>query len=223
MELNYKNIFRICAISLLAALAYNYFNVNGINFLQNKKVYTAANDSLIHALTFDSIQASIKIDSVDLSSKNNLNEEQKNIKEIDTAKKEFDNSNQTEKHIQPQLDSQNEFSEPHLISLEQAYKLYLQKILFIDARNKNDYDYSHIKNSVSLPVFQFEDYKPLLETIQPDQPIVVYCNGPDCDMSDMLAEKLYELGYHKLFVFKGGWEEWENADYPSEPAREEIE
>lgn len=219
MNLNYREIIRICAISLLVALSYNYFNVDGINFLQNKIEYITANDSLINALTIDSVQSSIKIDSVNLSSKNNSSERRQKIKEIDSSKKQFDNSSENKKNIQKEPNSRNEFSEPQLISLEQAYKLYLQKILFIDARNKNDYDYSHIKNSVSFPVFQFEDYKPLLKSINVNQPIVVYCNGPDCDMSDMLAAKLYELGYSKLFVFKGGWEEWENANYPSEPVR----
>ena len=219
MKLNYANIIRIFAFSLLIAFSYNYINVDGINLLQRKIEYVAANDSLINTLTADSVSSSIKIDSVDLSPKNNSSKQQKNIIQLDSTKKELNNPIEKKKNIIDESNQQSEFSEPHSISLDQAYKLYLQNILFVDARNKSDYDYSHIKNSVSLPVFQFEDYKRILETIDVNQPIVVYCNGPDCDMIDMLAKLLVDFGYRKIFVFKGGWEEWEKANYPSEPVR----
>lgn len=219
MKLNYTNIFRILTFSLLIALSYNYFNVDGINLLQGKIGYVAADDSLINAITADSLKSIIQIDSVDFLPKNNSNKQQEKIIPIDSANKEITNLIEKKNNLKEESQSESEYSGPHSISLEQAYKLYLQNILFIDARNKSDYDYSHIKNSVSLPVFQFEDYKVMLKTIGVNQPIVVYCNGPDCDMSDILANKLYALGYHKLFVFTGGWEEWENTKYPSEPVR----
>ncbi len=219
MKLNYANIIRIFAFSLLIAFSYNYINVDGINLLQRKIEYVAANDSLINTLTADSVSSSIKIDSVDLSPKNNSSKQQKNIIQLDSTKKGFNNPIEKKKNIIDESNQQSEFPEPHSISLDQAYKLYLQNILFVDARNKSDYDYSHIKNSVSLPVFQFEDYKRILETIDVNQPIVVYCNGPDCDMSDMLAKILVDSGYRKIFVFTGGWEEWEKVNYPSEPVR----
>ncbi len=219
MKLKYTNIIQIIVISLLIAVTYNYFNVDGVNLLQGKIEYATANDSLINALTADSLQSFTKIDSVDQLLKNDSSKQQENIKPTNSAKVEITNSIEKENNLQEESDSQSEFSELHSISLEQAYKLYSNNILFIDARNKSDYDYSHILNAVSLPVFQFEDYKTILEKIEVNQPIVVYCNGPDCDMSEMLANKLYELGYHKLFVFTGGWEEWEKAKYPSEPVR----
>lgn len=219
MKLNYANIIRIFVFSLLLAFSYNYFNVDGINLLKGKIEYIAANDSLINALTSDSVQSITKIDSVDLTSKNNSSKQQEKFVRIDSTKKESTNSIEKKKNIIDESNPQSEFSEPHSISLEQAYKLYLQNILFVDARNKSDYDYSHIKNSLSLPVFQFEDYKAILETIDVNQPIVVYCNGPDCDMSEMLAKLLVDSGYRKIFIFTGGWEEWEKANYPSEPFR----
>lgn len=219
MKLNYANIIRIFAFSLLMAFSYNYFNVDGINLLQGKIEYGAANDSLINALTADSVQSSIIIDSVDLSSKNNSSKQQENIIQLDSTKKGLNIPIEKKKNIIDESNTQSEFFEPHSISLEQAYKLYLQNILFVDARNKSDYDYSHVKNSVSLPVFQFEDYKRILETIDVNQPIVVYCNGPDCDMSEELAKILVEAGYRKIFVFTGGWEEWGKANYPSDPIR----
>lgn len=88
MKLNYANIIRIFAFSLLIAFSYNYINVDGINLLQRKIEYVAANDSLINTLTADSVSSSIKIDSVDISPKNNSSKQQKNIIQLDSTKKD---------------------------------------------------------------------------------------------------------------------------------------
>ena len=43
-------------------------------------------------------------------------------------------------------------------------------------------------------------------------------NGPvvDCDDSELLARELYSMGFSRLFVYKGGFEEWENSGMPVE-------
>ena len=47
-------------------------------------------------------------------------------------------------------------------------------------------------------------------------PLVVYCGDPGCGDSEQLAYDLKDLGFTKLYVFKGGWLEWSRAAYPSE-------
>ncbi|MBF0464686.1 MAG: hypothetical protein HQK88_07935 [Nitrospirae bacterium] len=32
-----------------------------------------------------------------------------------------------------------------------------------------------------------------------------------------MAQELLKLGYTKVYALKGGWNEWENAKYPTEP------
>jgi rhodanese-related sulfurtransferase len=56
----------------------------------------------------------------------------------------------------------------------------------------------------------------VLACIEPDQEITLYCAGPECEDSELLARELYAMGYTALLLFKGGYEEWIAADLPVE-------
>lgn len=49
-----------------------------------------------------------------------------------------------------------------------------------------------------------------------DQLIVTYCGGPECPMSQMLADNLAKLGYTNVIRFTGGLMAWEKAGYELE-------
>lgn len=106
------------------------------------------------------------------------------------------------------------FNQPRLISLSQAYELYREKILFIDARDPEEYEDGHIAGAVNLPLFHIDQYMGNLSSVDKNQPLVTYCEGADCDMSIRLGNELFSKGYRKVFVFFGGWEEWQKANYP---------
>jgi rhodanese-related sulfurtransferase len=114
--------------------------------------------------------------------------------------------------IKPNTESR----EPVAITLKQAYKLYNEKVLFLDARDLPEFEISHIKGAVSLSYYDFDKYKSLLDTIPLTTPLVAYCDGKDCDLSIMLSDKLYEKGYGKVYIFYGGWVDWQSANYPVE-------
>ena len=106
------------------------------------------------------------------------------------------------------------FNQPRLISLSQAYELYKDKILFVDARDPEEYDDGHIAGAVNLPLFRLNEFSDRIAAISKSQPLVTYCEGSDCDMSIRLGNELFSKGFRKVFVFFGGWEEWKQADYP---------
>ena len=106
------------------------------------------------------------------------------------------------------------FNQPRLISLTQAYELYRDKILFVDARDPEEYEDGHIAGAVNLPLFRLDEYKDQISSISKSTPLVTYCEGADCDMSIRLGNELFSKGFRKVFVFFGGWEEWKQADYP---------
>lgn len=108
------------------------------------------------------------------------------------------------------------FDEAKAITLKQAYALYNRKVLFIDARDYIEYEIGHINNAVSLPYLDFDEYKTILDTIPKSMPIVAYCDGEDCDLSILLGDKLFESGYKEVYIFFGGWIDWQMADYPVE-------
>lgn len=114
------------------------------------------------------------------------------------------------------IEKENAQTEPLSINLKQAYELYKRDILFIDAREPEDYKIGHIKNAINIPADHFDYYEFKLNKIDKDQPVVTYCAGSDCDLSIVLGNILSETGYKKIFVFFDGWDKWIDAKYPVE-------
>ncbi len=104
-------------------------------------------------------------------------------------------------------------SAPEYINLESAKEMYDREIIFIDARDEEEFAEGHIKGAILAPS------TPELVQLTPDRstPIVTYCGGGDCDVSMQLAEELmYDWDYERIFVYLGGWPEWKAAEYPVE-------
>ncbi|MFA3781929.1 rhodanese-like domain-containing protein [Melioribacteraceae bacterium 4301-Me] len=103
------------------------------------------------------------------------------------------------------------------ISLKQAYKIYQDSIcLFIDARDRWEYAKGHIPNAVNIAEYKFEPSMPLIKSLNKNVCYVIYCGGNDCEVSLRLATEMSKIGFAKLFVFEGGWNDWLKANYPIE-------
>jgi len=87
--------------------------------------------------------------------------------------------------------------------------------LFVDAREAAEYKEGHIAGAVSLPFDEaFKDPKKL-QTIDPKgKPIIIYCDGGDCEASKNLAYSLLDAGRKKVVVFTDGFPAWKAAGYP---------
>ena len=105
-----------------------------------------------------------------------------------------------------------------LVTLEQAYALYVKgNVIFIDAREEFEYDEGHILGAINLPFEYWDDYWEDVEPeLDPDQEIVAYCGGLDCELSLFAARELRTLGYEKAYTFFGGWQRWLDAGLPTE-------
>ena len=104
-------------------------------------------------------------------------------------------------------------SAPEYINLESAKEMYDRGIIFIDARDEEEFAEGHIKGAVLAPS------TPELIQLFPDlsTSMVTYCGGGECDVSMELATLLMnDWDYERIFVFKGGWPEWKAAGYPAE-------
>jgi rhodanese-related sulfurtransferase len=92
-------------------------------------------------------------------------------------------------------------------------------VLFIDARDDKDYAAGHIPGAYQLDYYHPEKF---MASIVPlclnAQQIVVYCHGGDCVDSELTATLLKETGIpvEKLFVYGGGFNEWEKSGLPME-------
>ena len=109
------------------------------------------------------------------------------------------------------------------ISLEEVVGMLEEGLPVIDARTAHEYESGHIPGAILCDYFEMGHYfETVLPRLDPEQRIGVYCAGPDCDDSEMLARELFTLGYRKLCVFKGGIEEWTEAGMELEHGPEEV-
>ena len=105
--------------------------------------------------------------------------------------------------------------DPPFISLDEAAARYqMPGTLFIDAREPEDYDLDHIRNAINIPYDYIEDYRDQLMGIPIKQEVVIYCSGTECELSLLLGREMQAMGYQKLYIFYGGWREWEKAGLP---------
>ena len=104
-----------------------------------------------------------------------------------------------------------------IISLDELRRMLDAGDVVIDARTREEYESGHIPGAVLCDYFEMGSYLDrVLPLLSPDDRIGVYCSGPQCDDSEMLARELYSMGYRKLCVFKGGMEEWTERGLPVE-------
>jgi rhodanese-related sulfurtransferase len=80
---------------------------------------------------------------------------------------------------------------------------------WVDAREKREYEVSHLPNAVWVGYEQF-DLTPL-EKSPKNQPIVVYCSVGY--RSEKVAEKLLKQGFTNVKNLYGGLFEWKNQGY----------
>jgi rhodanese-related sulfurtransferase len=83
-------------------------------------------------------------------------------------------------------------------------------VLILDARERSEYDVSHLPNAVFIGYNSFE--KKTLDSVPKDKPIVVYCSIGY--RSEKIGEKLKKMGYTKVYNLYGSIFEWLNQGYP---------
>jgi len=101
------------------------------------------------------------------------------------------------------------------ITLDQARALFLQGVLFVDARAESEYVAKHVEGALHLPLEAMDrgTRPPALDVLDPGGKIVIYCGGGDCHASHDLAIRLNALGYKNCYVLKAGFPAWEGAGY----------
>ena len=113
-----------------------------------------------------------------------------------------------------------EKSGKRIFGAEEVYKIFTEgSCFFIDARSFKEYEKGHIEGALNIP-FHSEnrtDYiMKALNFLEGAEYVVVYCDGSDCGLSEMLAEDLLKAGLdnRKLVIFKEGFEVWKRKGYP---------
>ncbi|MCP4567656.1 MAG: rhodanese-like domain-containing protein [FCB group bacterium] len=117
-----------------------------------------------------------------------------------------------------------EEGDPPFITLDDAVaKFQSPDIIFIDARDPEDYQYGRIQRAINIPFDYLDDYwEEVLDSLDRGKTYVIYCSGTECESSLYLGRYMAEdLGFTDLLVFFGGWQEWVDNDLPTVSDEEE--
>jgi rhodanese-related sulfurtransferase len=94
-----------------------------------------------------------------------------------------------------------------------------QKLVFIDARNQEEFQKGHIPGAWLFDPYHPEQYfTAIIPVCQAAEQIVVYCHGGDCDDSLTAASLLLDIGIpaSKIAIYGGGMNEWPDTGLPVE-------
>ena len=106
-----------------------------------------------------------------------------------------------------------------VIALDAALQMFTSgEAIFADARPIVAYEAGHIHNALHLEPGAVEEWaEKLIANYAPDQPIIAYCEGEQCQLSRELAERLTWLGYEKVFYLVDGLGQWKKRELPIDP------
>jgi rhodanese-related sulfurtransferase len=114
------------------------------------------------------------------------------------------------------------------IGFEEARTLYEDPmyaaggLLFVDARNDEEYEEGHIPLALQFDHYHAERYlDAVLQAAPGTSRIVVYCNGGNCEDSEFAAATLKDFlaEPERLCVYVGGVEEWRAHGMPIETGK----
>ncbi len=85
------------------------------------------------------------------------------------------------------------------------------RIVFLDARDDAHYEAGHLPGAVQFDHYRLEKHLgAVLAACTVAERVVVYCNGGECEDSELAINDLLELGVPagKLFLYSGGIAAW---------------
>jgi rhodanese-related sulfurtransferase len=102
------------------------------------------------------------------------------------------------------------------VSAEQVVELILStpKMVVIDTRHADEYVNGHIEGAINLIDTGTTSESLARLTHGKDIPVLFYCNGERCPRSSNAAKIALDLGYKKVYWFRGGWNEWVEKQMP---------
>ena len=77
-------------------------------------------------------------------------------------------------------------------------------LMVLDTREENVFDKQHIKNAVSLPLYEMSDPGSMSEL---DEHFNIYILTDNGDSNTLTASLLKKQGIHNIRIVKGGWKE----------------
>lgn len=214
----------ILSAALVLGLSYNAFSPKPLSLVRTETTVVAS-DSLITALTTTvpsttpATPVSQEAPPTQSVGREQQAQEKNTTSKQETTKEPVKTTAQPAKATTPQTQQetppQEQASKPAApakaleIRFDQVEKLLTNPdIILIDARPAREFEAGHIGNAINIYTPEFEQSIGRIIGIPRDKPIIAYCGGGACELSHELAENLVKMGFTRVFVYVGGWNEW---------------
>jgi rhodanese-related sulfurtransferase len=121
-------------------------------------------------------------------------------------------------NISPELDI-----EKKNISVERVHEIVQQNdksYAIIDIRSYPAYKEGHIEGALSIPYLPINEFviKLTEQNYPKNKPLIVYCVGHTCNISDLAIDVMLRNGYTEVYLLADGIEGWMSKGYPVEKA-----
>lgn len=112
---------------------------------------------------------------------------------------------------------------PITVNTEQVRRLIAGgKAVVIDARNQAEFISGHIPEAINLPFERISAHTDLVNSLPHDKWLICYCDGPPCDLGELLAFELWSTGFETVAVYQEGMDAWRKSN-AIEKGEEKIE
>ena len=200
------------------AIAYNLFSPNPLPWIYKEKVIPVVHDTELAKLTETKNEQ--KIDTTTSIENDNLTVKKVAIDTSTTLTEKKDTNvnkliakNETKQETEnEQIQSTEKQNELRTLNYQQVMKVIDNPaFLLIDARHKEEWEKAHIGNAINItPPYEgdTDSYFQKIMSLPHDKILVVYCTGGSCDASHKVASDLISLGFKRVFLYSGGWDDW---------------
>lgn len=210
----------IIVIAALVGIIFNLSHPNRLPFIRKEIVIDySQSDSLMNALRIQDSLMQVSSHTEDSLKQINEQRTKDSIQMVirqDSLKRLNDSLRITKQRIQDSIKEakqEQEIVKPVDIRLDFAKALFDKKYQFIDARDEADYNAGTIKGAINIPYHKMDELKPKLDKMPRNKVYVCFCSSA-CDVSIDLAYAMAHMGFTRVYIFHGGWDEWKNAGYP---------
>lgn len=198
------------------AIAYNLFSPKPLPWIYKEKVIPLVHDTELAKLTGTEnkkqIDTTSSVDTLTVKKDEIHTDTLLNAKKSSLDEKLIVKNETIQEKEQEQIQSTDEQNGLKTLNYQQVLKIIDNpNFLLIDARHKEDWEKEHIGNAINItPPYEgnTDSYFKKIMSLPGDKIIVVYCTGGSCDASHKVASDLIAIGYKRVFLYSGGWDDW---------------
>lgn len=104
--------------------------------------------------------------------------------------------------------------EEPLVIGKQAVKALMNdnNAVLIDARLPDEFKEDHLAGAINIPFERLGSHIEQIDGLPNDKWLVCYCGGPPCDLGEMLAYELFNMGFQYVAIYQSGVDDWKKTE-----------